>query len=169
MEVTNIKTYMQSGSKVRIRMVSLMRIQNIFLSKNSNGSNRILISKESGKQKYKQLVSDAAWKQLNSRYQNLHCSFTKDSVLIAGYYCKKANIQLADGKQITAYFTNALPPADKNIEPMFACLPGMVLKYEYKHGNGTLIYHAVKVKHNPISETVFREPGNEYPFKKAGD
>lgn len=163
-----IKTFMQSGNNTRIRMVTLMRVQNVYFRRTGNGT-KILVSKESGKDKYKYVVSGDEWKQLNNRYENAQCTIEKDSIQIAGYYCKRAKVKLQNGTVITAYFTELLPSVSKEIEPMFACIPGFVLKYEYAQKNGTLIFQAAKVKRNKISETVFNEPGGEYALKNSSD
>ncbi len=153
-----IKTIMKDGNQCRIRMVSLMRIQNIYIF-NPGGSNQeVIISKESGTNKYQYPLNAAQWKNMNSKYQLAACSFENETRKIAGYTCKKALIRLNNGQTITAFYSTALPALHKEIEPAFEKIPGLVLQYEITTAKGTIRYAASKVNTSGIDESIFNKP-----------
>ena len=132
-----VKMIMARGAKARFRLVTLMRIQSIYFFKQDSNLTKVIILKESGKKRYKYQLSPADWKIYNAKYDSVTYALLNDSITVAGYSCKKAIISIpGEGKEVIAYYSNSLKPMDKNIEPMFAGLPGMVLKYEHETPEG---------------------------------
>ncbi len=140
-----------------------MRIQSIYFYKQDSSLAKVLITKESGKKKYKYRLSHADWKQYNARYDSITYTLLDDSINIAGYSCKKAIITIpAEGKTITAYYSTGLKPLDKYIEPMFAGLPGIVLKYEHEDTKGSITFTASKISFEQFNEKLLEAPAKGY-------
>ena len=160
-----VETIFAGDRQVRLRLVSLMRMQSIFILPDSK--QRVTILKESGKDKYKYHLTEEEWKLYNQKYEGIVCRFTGDSARILNYVCKKAILTLKGGKTITVYYTPAIQkPGLSDVEPLFASSPGLVLKYEYTYRKGTISYTATMVSRHSIDPDVFAVPGNGFPLKK---
>jgi len=158
-----IKTVMIRHEKARIRLVSLMRIQSTYFAKQDSNLAKVSIIKESGKKKYKYRLSAVDWKNYNTRYDSISYTLFDDSITVAGYNCKKALISIpGSGKEVTAYYSTSLKPLDKYLEPLFAGLPGMVLKYEQEDPKGTISFTANKVSFDEFDEKLLQEPSKGY-------
>ncbi|MBL7703233.1 MAG: hypothetical protein JNM14_13360 [Ferruginibacter sp.] len=161
-----IKTIMVQNSKARVRLVSLMRIQSHYFFKNDSGLAKVLITKESGKKKYKYRLSAAGWKQYNVKYDSITCTFLDDTKSIAGYNCKKAIVTVPGlDKEVIIYYSPELTAPDKHIEPLFAKIPGLVLHYVTEGPNGSISFTAKKISFDPLDEGLFQEPVNGYAQK----
>ncbi|WP_315818055.1 hypothetical protein [Paraflavitalea speifideaquila] len=99
------KTIFVSNGLARLRLVSLMRMQSIFILPTGNTERTAAIVKESGKNKNKVYLNAMQWKQYNAKYDQASCRFTEDSAVISGYSCNKVIITLTDGRTITAFYT----------------------------------------------------------------
>ncbi|HEX9512947.1 MAG TPA: hypothetical protein VF939_20800 [Puia sp.] len=162
-----VKTIFAGDQQVRLRLVSLMRMQSIFILPEHNPSQKVLLLKESGKNKYKCYLTAADWKLYNQKYEGVVCHLTGDTARILNYTCKKAILTLKSGKNITVYYTPAIQkPVLSDAEPLFSSIPGLVMKYEYTYKKGTITYTATIVNRNAIDPEVFAIPGNEFPLKK---
>jgi hypothetical protein len=162
-----VETLFAGDRQVRLRLVSLMRMESIFILPDHNPQQRVIILKESGKNKYKSYLTAANWKQYNEKYEGLSCRLTGDTARILNYPCKKAILTLKSGKNITVYYTPAIQkPVLSSLQPLFSTVPGLVLRYEYAYRRGTIIYTATIINHNSIDPDVFTIPGNEFPLKK---
>jgi len=155
-----VETLFAGDGQARIRLVSLMRIQSIFMSATDNGQKRkFTIIKESGKDKHVTTLTEDGWKQYNKKYEGAVCKLTEDTAGVLNFRCKKAVVTLKDGKVITAWYTTAIrTPALSDLEPAFTGIPGLVLKYEYTYKKKTITYTATSISHAPISEDVFKTP-----------
>lgn len=161
-----VKTIFVRHQQVRLRMVSLMRMQSVFVLP-GQPEKRVAIVKESGKDRYKYYLSGNDWKLYNREYEGAICNNTDDTLNIAGYSTKKAIIVLKSGQKITAWYTTAIrEQALADAEPLFSCIPGLVLKYEYAYKKGTIIYTATAVNRNAIDPEVFIIPGDDFSLKK---
>lgn len=162
-----IKTVMVKGGKARFRLVTLMRIQSVFFIKQDSNLAKVIILKESGNKRYKYQLSSAEWKTYNAKYDSATYNFINDSITVAGYNCKKVIISIPgdDVKEVTAYYSTSLKPLDKDIEPMFAGLPGMVLKYEHEAQEGSIIFTANQISFDQIDEKSFEAPTKGYTQK----
>lgn len=163
------KTLFISNGLVRLRLVSLMRMQSIFILPPGNEERRAAIVKESGKNKHKVYLTADDWKQYNAKYEDAGCSLSDDTVQVAGYPCSKAVIELADGRIITAWYTRQIQrPEAATVEPVFACVPGLVLKYTYEYKKGKITYTATSISNKQIDQNILKVPSKGYteqPFQ----
>ncbi len=158
-----VKTVIVKGGKARLRLVTLMRIQSIFFLKQDSALEKVFILKESGKKRYKYQLSPEDWNKYNARYNGIVYTLVNDSITVAGHLCKKAIISIpGEGKEVIAYYSTALKPLDKNIEPMFAGLPGMVLRYEHSDPEGIIIFTANQISFDQIDEKIVEAPTKGY-------
>ena len=161
------KTILHQKGITRIRMVSLMRIQNIYIYDAEPELKKVIITKESGKNLYKYVLTASDWKLYNARYDNIGYAYFKDTINILGFTCKKAILNINNGKQqITAYYTESIKSFPKSIEPMFAGLPGLVLRYELKTKNGSIRYTANKISFEQLDNAIFTEPVKGFMLKQ---
>lgn len=154
-----IKTVFIKDQQARLRLVSLMRMQDIFILQDAGKQQKIAIVKESGKNKYKSYLTPAQWKQYNRQYDGATCNLLDDTAMVLNYTCRKAVVNLRNKKTLTVYYTTAIQrPALPDPEPAFSCVPGVVLKYEYKYKRSTITYTATTITRDPIDPVVFRLP-----------
>jgi hypothetical protein len=147
-----IQTLFSGGGAARLRLVSLMRIQSIFLPANGTG---VVVEKESGR-KLTKTFTLAQWSGYNRKYREADCQITADTAHILGYVCKKANLTLKDGRKLTAWYTTELQCGSVPLlEPAFAALPGLPLRYEYTCRRKTVCYTATSVSRKPVNPAVF--------------
>lgn len=162
-----IKTVFVSGDNVRVRLVSLMRTQSIFFFTKKKANKIAAVIKESGKNKYKYSLSEEEWKQYNRKYDSITCQFTYDSTVILNYPCRKAIISLKDGRSIGVYYTDSIKRKNfSQVEPMFSCIPGLVLQYEYRYKKGKIIYTATSISEEKIDPLVFQVPAKGVSIRK---
>lgn len=165
-----IKTIMVKNDRARVRLVSLMRVQSHYFFKHDSGLSKVLITKESGKKKYKYLLTAEDWKSYNKKYENITCTLLEDTKLIAGYRCRKAIVTVpGQDKEVTVYYTPELKPLDKHIEPLFAQIPGMVLQYVTESEAGSVTFTANKIVFEPLDESLLSEPSAGYIQKSYED
>lgn len=156
-----LKTVFVKNDLVRIRLVSLMRMQSIYFNnKNWVKNNIASVVKESGK--YKSILSLTAkqWQEFNKRNDSVRCDiFATDTLTILNKLCTKAVLTFRDSTKLTVYY---LPNAKSNImaaaEPIFNSVPGLVMKYIYEIKKKSVTYTAVDFRIEPISNTVFLTP-----------
>jgi len=154
-----VETLFAGNGRARIRLVSLMRIQSIFMSAADDQKKRFTIVKESGKDKYATSLTEAEWKAYNKKYDGAVCKLAEDTAEVLHFKCKKAVVTLKNGREITAWYTAAInAPAFPFLEPEFSGVPGLVLKYEYTYKKKTITYTATSISHAPISVDVFKAP-----------
>jgi hypothetical protein len=159
-----LKTTFVKNDVVRLRLVSLMRMQSIFYN-NKKGLKikNATILKESGKDRLKMYLNAKEWKKFNAKYDSLHCDIYKeDTVRILDKLCTKAIITTKDSTKLTAYFLPGLKcKALAAAEPLFASIPGLVVKYIYTKGNKSIEYTATSLKFAPIAASVFSIPSKD--------
>jgi len=167
------KTLFISNGLVRLRLVSLMRMQSIFMLPPGNEERTAAIVKESGKNKNKVYLNAEQWKQYNAKYGQASCKLADDTALVSGYACNKAVITLADGKIITAWFTRQIQRTEPAlVEPVFACIPGLVLKYTYEYKKGKITYTATSISKKQIDQDILKVPSKGYieqPYQPVVD
>lgn len=162
-----LKTLFLSGDSARIRLVSLMRTQSIFVFPENKERQTAAVVKESGKDKYKFYLTAGEWKRYNEKYDGAVCMRTNDTAYILNYLCRKAIISLKDGRTIEAYYTETIKRKGQGqVEPLFACVPGLVLKYAYTSKKGKVIYTATSIAREKIDPEVFHVPSNGVIVKK---
>ena len=159
-----LKTAFVKNDIVRLRLVSLMRMQSIFYN-NKKGLTKknAAILKESGKDKLKMYLNAKEWKKFNAKYDGLRCDVYKDdTVRILDKLCTKAIITTKDSTTLTAYFLpNFKSKALTAAEPLFAQVPGLVMKYIYTKENKSIEYTATSLKFAPIAASVFAIPNKD--------
>lgn len=160
------KTVFITGNKARLRLVSLMRIQSIFLYPADSKKKTATIVKESGNAKYKMNLTAAEWAALNSKYDSVTCEATEDTLTFLNYSCKKVILHLKDERTITAWYSPDLKPIPKNIEPAFACVPGLVLHYEVSAKKKSLVFTVASINTKPVDPAIFNIPVKGYKLKK---
>ena len=159
-----VKTIFIQRHRARLRMISLMRIQDIFLEGNPSGG--AVMVKESGKSKYKKMFTEAEWRQYNNKYSDVRCELKEDTATILHYPCKKAVVKLKDGRSFIVFYTTAVQNDMLSLlEPAFSKIPGVVLKYEYAARRGMIRYTATSIRFKPISPAVFSIPEKGYPVR----
>lgn len=163
-----VKSVYVKGNSVKLRLVSLMRIQNIYYKHHTTDTSAVaVIVKESGKAKYKFRLGKSDWELFNSKHSSLDIKLSEDSLVILERVCKKAVLTYPDGSSLIAYYV----PGTKNealaaAEPMFAGVPGIVLQYELHQGKKGILYTASKISFEPLALSHFAIPGKGYPTKK---
>lgn len=151
-----VKTVFASQRSVRLRLVSLMRIQSVIIDIGEKNDSLITLIRESGKNKAVQRVSTDHWTLLHSKYEGSKVEWLNDRVNILGYECKNANVTLKDNTSLTVYYTNQIKHnLFQHAEPMFRDIPGVVLKYVYRNKKSSLTYTAVLLSRNKIDPGVF--------------
>jgi hypothetical protein len=159
-----IKTAFVKNDIVRLRLVSLMRMQSIFYN-NKKGlkQKNAAIVKESGKDRVKMYLNTKEWKKFNSKYDSTKCEiFKEDTIRILDKLCTKAIITTKDSTTLTAYFLpNLKSKALAAAEPLFASVPGLVMKYVYVKNEKSIEYTATSIKFAPIATSVFSIPSKD--------
>jgi GLPGLI family protein len=150
------RTIFISDAKARIRLVSLMRIESTYFEDLTDSTGTVYQVKESGRKPLQKKLTAAEWKQFNAKYDSIRCEpIDGISKKILGYSCKKALLHLQDGRQITVFYTEELPAIHSLYEPAFACVPGLVLQYEYGYQKGKATFTAVSLKKESINPEIF--------------
>lgn len=163
------KTVFIAQNKARIRMASLMRLESIFFTYDST-LRQAAVVKESGAKKYRFNLNADEWSHFNKKYAGSTCSFANDSLMIAGYNCKKAVIGLLSGEEIIAYYTDSIKPVNTFIEPAFSCIPGTVLQYEHTSNRGVVVFKASQVSRDVIAKDIFTIPASGVQLRRyTGD
>lgn len=147
--------FMQNGYS-RLRFASLMRIQSEIITP---GAPTVTILAESVKPRREVDLTPGQWSAYTGKYAAATYSLVDDSVVILRHHCKKALIGLRDGRRITAWYTPDIhSPAQARLEPGFAGIPGLVLRYEYTCRRKTVRYTATELSRRPIDPSVFAIP-----------
>lgn len=163
-----VKTIYVKNNTVKLRFVSLMRTQNIYYKYNTTDTLKVaVVTKESGKQRYKFNLSKTTWRLYNFKYDSVQTILNDDSLVILNHICKKATLTLKDRQTLTVYYL----PEIKNealmaAEPMFTSLPGIVLQYEYHDGKKSITYTATEISFLPLTDAYMKPPVKGYTTKK---
>jgi hypothetical protein len=160
-----LKTIFVKNNLVRVRLVSLMRMQSLYFNNEKWVKyNKASIVQESGKQKTILNLDAKQWKLFNSKNDSARCDiYVDDTLTILNKLCNKALLTFKDSTNITVYY---LPGAKSNTltasEPIFNTVPGLVMKYIYEVKNKSVSYTAVDLRFEKISNTVFLTPKTGY-------
>ena len=156
-----IETLFAGAHAARLRLVSLMRIQSVFITTENGLLKSVTIIKDSGNIKHRSALTPTQWMQYNKKYAGSTCRFTQDTAIVLNHVCKKAIISLRDGRQLTAYYTPAIQRSVFSfLEPAFAQIPGLVLKYTYTYKKKTITYTATSISNSPISADILAIPAD---------
>jgi hypothetical protein len=164
-----LKTAFIKGDIARLRLVSLMRTQSIFYNNKKGNTKKVAtVLKESGKERTKMFLSNKQWKIFNAKNDSLRCEIIKDDTIrVLNLLCAKAIITAKDSAKLVVYFY----PSIKNktlaaVEPLFNCVPGLVMKYTYTKGNKAIEYIATSLKTGTIAPSSFLIPTKDYLVQK---
>jgi GLPGLI family protein len=102
------------------------------------------------------------WAEKNKRYNGMTFTDTKETKMIAGYNCTKAEAKLADGTTFTVYYTTDITPENKDYDSQFRNLNGLPLEYELVQGKLTIKYTVSKINMNPVPASKFDIPKTGY-------
>ena len=156
-----IETLFAGGRQARLRLVSLMRIQSVFVVLDNGQLKNVTLVKESGSSKHRKVLTPDQWRLYNKKYEGSTCQLTQDTALILKHICKKAIISLKGGRQMIAWYTPVIQkPICSVLEPAFSAIPGLVLKYEYTYKKKTITYTATTLSQNPIPAEIFAVPAD---------
>lgn len=162
-----VKTIFIDNHKARVRLVSLMRMQSVFIMQPGNPKQAAVITKESGKDKYKYNLTAEQWKRYYRKYDSVSCELTDDSTVILNYPCRKAIIRLKDGRSMEVFYTDSVSNKMlSKVEPAFSCIPGLVLQYEYKQKKGSVVFTATSITDAYIDPGVFKAPAKGFVARK---
>ncbi len=164
-----LKTAFVKNDLVRLRLVSLMRVQSIYFNNKKGLTTKVAsVVKESGKEKALMILNAKEWKKYNKKNDSIRCEIFKDDTLrILDHLCNKAILTLKDSSKLTVYYL----PDSKNktlaaAEPLFASVPGLVMKYIFEKDAKSIEYTATTLKFAPIAATVFVKPSKGYIVQK---
>ncbi|MFM9908842.1 MAG: hypothetical protein ACKVOW_05825 [Chitinophagaceae bacterium] len=102
------------------------------------------------------------WLEKNKKYDGIVFANTKETKIIAGYKCMKAEAKLADGTVFDVYYTSEIIPENKEFENMmFKNLNGLPLEWQLVQGKLNIRYTLAKINLNPI-------PVSKFDIPKAG-
>lgn len=143
------------GTQSRTDMVSALGTEsNQYDVKSGKG---IILKQYSG-QKLMITLSSANWAQKNQVNKNMTFIIENGEQTIAGFRCKKATGQSADGKTFTVYFSPDVILSNKQYDNAFAALPGMPVQYELQSGKLKFKYSLDGINYDPVPLSKFEIP-----------
>lgn len=147
------------GSQSRSELVSGLGSEvSIYDSKRSSG----VILKDYSGQKLMITLTKEDWERKNSKYEGITFEPTNESMVIAGYNCKKAIAKIKDGSTFVVYYTPEIDIADKNYGAQFKSLPGLALQYEWQSGKTKYKYTLTKLSFDAVAISLFEIPKSGY-------
>lgn len=102
------------------------------------------------------------WDKKNNKYEGITFENTSETLVIAGYTCKKTIARLKDGSSFVVYYTTELEAADKNYDSEFKNLPGLALQYEWQSGKMKFKYTLSKINFDAVPLSKFEIPKSGY-------
>jgi GLPGLI family protein len=147
------------GGQSRSELVSGLGSEvTIYDSKKGTG----VILKDYSGQKLMITLSRDDWDKRNNKYDGISFENTNETLVIAGYNCKKAIAKLKDGSSFVVYYTPDLDVEDKSYDSQFRNLPGLALQYEWQSGKMRFKYTLSKVNFDAVSISKFDIPKSGY-------
>ena len=120
-----------------------------------------VILKEYSGQKLMITLTKENWEAKNRANGDIVFEPTDDTRNIAGYACKKAIAKYKNGKSFSVYYAPDLVPANRDYNPTFRNLPGIVMEYEMENRKMKFKYKVAKISFDPV-------PAAKFDFPKAG-
>ncbi len=121
-----------------------------------------VVLREFGTQKLLIKMNRENWDDKNSKYEGINFVPAKETKVICGYTCEKANAILKDGSSFSVFYTRQLVAENASYDPQFEKLPGMALEYESVQGGMKIRYTASKVSFDPVPIQRFDVPRSGY-------
>lgn len=148
------------GNNSRIDLISSAFSQSIFYDKTKGSA---IILRELGTNKFITKLDSTQWLKEKEEFVDMVTTITKDTKKILGYDCKKAQLELKNGKVYTLYFTPNLLSSVREVDYEFKDIPGLVLEYEVATVDGEKVsYSATKFNINPVLASKFDVPSSGY-------
>ncbi len=156
------KTVYIKGNNCRTDLTSPSFKQSIFYDKTKGSA---IILREFGNNKFITKLDSTTWLKEYIEFDSMTTTITKETRKIIGYDCKKAILQLRNGKIYELYFTTTLLPSVREFEYEFKDIPGFVLSYQVQPKEGKKIsYTATKMNLSPVQISKFDIPSTGYRF-----
>lgn len=153
------KIIFATGTHARIKLVTLMRVENLFFASDPPGAIQITRVKETYKKNIREKISMKEWLVMNKKYEGALLDTSSGQLTeILGYSCRKATLKLTSGETIEICYSKQLPPIPPFIDPAFASVPGLVLRYSYSTDKGTVSFTAQNIQIGNIDPSVFNLP-----------
>lgn len=147
------------GAQSRSELVSGLGSEvTIYDSKKGSG----VILKDYSGQKLMITLTKDDWDKKNSKYEGITFETTSETLIIAGYNCKKAIAKLKDGSSFVVYYTSEIEVADKDYDYQFKNLPGLALQYEWQSGKMKFKYTLSKINFDVVPVSKFDIPKSGY-------
>jgi GLPGLI family protein len=121
-----------------------------------------VILKDYSGQKLMITLSAQNWEDNNRKYAGIAFDNTGESLVIAGFNCKKAIAKLKNGTSFTVYYTTDVTPANKSYDSQFKTLPGLPVQYEMESGKMNFKFTLSRVNYNPVAASKFEIPTSGY-------
>lgn len=121
-----------------------------------------VILKDYSGQKLMITLSAQNWEDNNRKYAGIAFDNTGESLVIAGFNCRKAIAKLKNGTSFTVYYTTDVTPANKSYDSQFKTLPGLPVQYEMESGKMNFKFTLSKVSYNPVASSKFEIPTSGY-------
>ncbi|CAN5118244.1 hypothetical protein BH09BAC2_BH09BAC2_17930 [soil metagenome] len=147
------------GAQSRSEMVSgLGNEVTILDSKTGKG----IILKDYSGQKLMITMTKEDWEKKNRKFEGITFELTGETMVIAGYTCKKAVAKLQDGSSFIVYYTTELNPINKDYDYQFKKLPGLAMQYELIAGKMKFRYTLSKINFDNVAASKFDIPKSGY-------
>lgn len=147
------------GAQSRSEMVSGLG-REISIQDGKSGTGVIL--KDYSGQKLMITLTKDDWERKNKKYQGISFETTQETLVIAGYTCKKAIAKLKDGSSFIVYYSPDLNIVNKDYEYQFKTLPGLAMQYEWQSGKMKFKYTLSKINFDPVPSSKFEIPKSGY-------
>ena len=147
------------GGQSRSEMVSGLGSETTIQdAKTGNG----VILKDYSGQKLMIILTKDDWSKKNRKYEGISFETKDETLIIAGYTCKKAIAKLKDGSSFVVYYSPDLNVTNKEYEYQFKTLPGVAMQYEWQSGKMKFKYTLSKINFDPVSPSKFDIPKSGY-------
>lgn len=107
-------------------------------------------------------MSAENWADRNKKYKDLFFTPSGETKLIAGYSCQKAFGVLADGTQVTVFYTPDLVPEYKDYDETFRSINGLPLEWTLTQGTQIIRFQLDRMNMNPVPASRFDIPKKGY-------
>jgi hypothetical protein len=142
--------------KSRTEMTNKLGVETIMFD---NKAGKGFILKEYSGQKLMITTSAENWAQKNQANSALDFKISDETMVIAGYTCKKAIATSADGKNsTTVYFDPSVLVANKTYNNAFPQIEGIPVQYELQSGNMVFKYTLSKYTTEVVPAARFDAP-----------
>ena len=147
------------GSQSRSEMVSGLGSETTILD--ARTGNGVILKDYSG-QKLMIMLSKEDWGKKNRKYEGITFETTSETLVIAGYTCKRAIAKLKDGSSFVVFYSPDLNIANKEYEYPFKSLPGVAMQYEWQSGKTKFKYTLAKINFDAVPASKFDIPKSGY-------